>query len=121
MALPIARVLQTIEISPDEVQSSGKQLMIHYQNALLPMLSLRKIMKAPKGEHLNPIPLVITEVLGRKVGLVVDRLIGQREVFVQRLPAPFDQIRGCSGGAILGDGQIVFLLDLQTLFERRRA
>ena len=120
MALPITRVVQTIETSPDEVQSSGKQLMIHYQNELLPMLSLRKIMKLPKGDHLNSIPLVITEVMGRKVGLVVDRLVGQREVFVQRLPSPFDQIRGCSGGTILGDGQIVFLLDLQSLFEHRR-
>ncbi|MCK5826510.1 MAG: chemotaxis protein CheA [Desulfuromusa sp.] len=120
LAMPIARVVQTIEISPDEVQSSGKQLMIHYQDELLPMLSLRKILKAPKGENLNPIPLVITEVMGRKVGLVVDRLVGQREVFVQRLPPPFDQIRGCSGGTILGNGQIVFLLDLQTLFERRQ-
>ena len=121
MAMPITRVVQTIEISPDEVQSSGKQLMFIYQDELLPMLSLRKMLKAPKGENLNPIPLVVTEVLGRKVGLVVDRLIGQREVFVQRLPSPFDQIRGCSGGTILGDGQIVFLLDLQTLFERRRS
>ncbi len=121
MAMPITRVVQTIEISPDEVQSSGKQLMFFYQDELLPMLSLRKMLKAPKGENLNPIPLVVTEVLGRKVGLVVDRLIGQREVFVQRLPSPFDQIRGCSGGTILGDGQIVFLLDLQTLFERRRS
>ncbi len=120
LAMPIARVVQTIEISPDEVQSSGKQLMIHYQDELLPMLSLRKILKAPKGENLNPIPLVITEVMGRKVGLVVDRLVGQREVFVQRLPPPFDQIRGCSGGTILGNGQIVFLLDLQTLFDRRQ-
>ncbi|MCK5913103.1 MAG: chemotaxis protein CheW, partial [Desulfuromusa sp.] len=97
-----------------------KQLMIHYQEELLPMLSLRKILKLPKGGQLDPIPLVITEVMGRKVGLVVDQLIGQREVFVQRLPAPFDQIRGCNGGTILGDGQIVFLLDLQSLFERRR-
>ncbi len=120
MAMPITRVIQTIEVSPEEVQSSGKQLMIHYQNELLPMLSLRKILKMAKGMNSNPIPLVITEVLGRKVGLVVDRLIGQREVYIQRLPFPFDQIRGCSGGAILGDGQIVFLLDLQTLFERRR-
>ena len=120
LAMPIARVVQTIEISPDEVQSSGKQLMIHYQDELLPMLSLRKILKAPKGENLNPIPLVITEVMGRKVGLVVDRLVGQREVFVHRLPPPFDQIRGCSGGTILGNGQIVFLLDLQTLFDRRQ-
>ena len=120
MAIPITRVVQTVEISPEEVQSSGKQLMVHYQNELLPMLSLRKMLKAPKGAHLDPIPLVITEVLGRKVGLVVDQLVGQREVFVQRLPSPFDQIRGCSGGTILGDGQIVFMLDLQNLFDRQR-
>lgn len=120
MAMPITRVVQTVEISPAEVQSSGKQLMVHYQDEQLPMLSLRKILKLPQGAPLDPIPVVITEVMGRKIGLVVDQLVGQREVFVQRLPAPFDQVRGCSGGTILGDGQIIFLLDLQSLFERRR-
>ncbi|MDX2495262.1 MAG: chemotaxis protein CheA [Desulfuromusa sp.] len=120
MAMPITRVVQTVEVAPEEVQSSGKQLMIHYQDELLPMLSLRKILKAPKGPHLDPIPVIITEVQGRKIGLVVDQLVGQREVFVQRLPAPFDQVRGCSGGTILGDGQIIFLLDLQSMFERPR-
>ncbi len=120
MAMPITRVVQTVEVSPDEVQSSGKQLMIQHQDELLPMLSLRKILNSPKGPHLDPIPLVITEVMGRRVGLVVDRLVGQREVFVQRLPNPFDQIRGCNGGTIMGDGRIIFLLDLQSLLEKRR-
>jgi len=62
----------------------------------------------------------VTEVLGRKVGLVVDRLVGQREVFVQTLPPPFDSLRGASGGTILGDGRIMFVLDLQSLLEKRR-
>ena len=120
MALPISRVVRAAEISPEEVQSSGKQLMINYDDDRLPLISLRKILKLPQGSPPNPIPLVITEVMGRKIGLVVDQLISQQEVYVQRLPAPFDQIRGCSGGTIMGDGQIIFLLDLQSLFERRR-
>lgn len=120
MAMPITRVVQTVEVASKEVQSSGKQLMIQYQDELLPLLSLRKILGYPKGKPHDLIPVVITEVLGRKVGLVVDRLVRQQEVFVQRLPAPFDQIRGCSGGTILGHGEIIFLLDLQSLFERRR-
>jgi two-component system chemotaxis sensor kinase CheA len=120
MALPLTRVIQTVEVAPDEVQSSGKQLMIHYQDDVLPLLSLRKILKRPKGSHQDLISLVITEAQGRKVGLVVDRLVGQSEVFVQRLPAPFDQIRGCGGGTMLGDGRIIFLLDLQSLLERHR-
>jgi len=120
MAMPITRVVQTVEMAASDVQSSGKQLMIHYQNELLPLLSLRKILKLPKGGHFDPISVVITEVLGRRIGLVVDQLVRQQEVFIQRLPAPFDQVRGCSGGTILGSGEIIFLLDLQSLFERRR-
>lgn len=119
MAVPITRVLQTIEIEPQDVQTSGKQLVISLQDELLPMLSLRKILNLPKNPPPNPLPLVITEVLGRKIGLVVDRLIGQREVFVQALPAPFDRLPGNSGGSILGDGRIVFLLDLQSMLEKR--
>ncbi len=120
MAMPLTRVVQTLELRPDEIQSSGKQLMIRHQDDLLPLLSLRKILKQPKG-HLNDlIPVVITDVLGRRVGLVVDQLVRQQEIFVQRLPQPFEQIRGCGGGTILGDGSIVFLLDLQSLLEKRR-
>jgi len=120
LALPITRVIQTLELTPTDIQSSGKQLMIQYQQELLPMVSLRKAINAPKGGSTEQIPVIITEVLGRKIALVVDQLVGQQEIFVQRLPEPFDQIRGYSGASILGDGEIVFLLDLQSLFARRK-
>jgi two-component system chemotaxis sensor kinase CheA len=120
LGMPITRVLQTVEVTPQEVQTSGKQLVISQHGELVPLLSLRKIMNQPKGPAVNPLPVVITEVFGRKVGMVVDRLLGQQEVFVQSLPAPFDLLRGTSGGAILGDGRIMFLLDLQSKLEQRR-
>jgi two-component system chemotaxis sensor kinase CheA len=120
MGIPITRVLQTLEISPQEIQTSGKQLVISLHGELLPLLSLRKILQQPKSTAQNTLSLVITEVFGRKVGLVVDRLVGQQEVFVQALPSPFDRLRGNSGGAILGDGQILSLLDLQSMLEKRR-
>lgn len=121
LALPITRVLKTVEVTSAEIQSSGRQLMIDYLGDMLPLLSLRKILNCPKGDASGTISVVITDVLGRRVGLVVDRLIHQREIFVQRLPAPFDRIRGCHEGTILGDGRIVFLLDLQSLLEKRRS
>ncbi len=121
MAIPITRVIQTLEVDPQEIKSSGKQLLIPFQDELLPLLSLRKMLNLAKGARRNAIAIVVTEVFGRRVGLVVDRLVGQREIFLQRLPEPFEQIRGCNGATILGDGSIVFLLDLQSLLEKRRA
>ncbi len=120
MALPITRVLQTLEISPQQLQTSGKQLVISHQGELLPLLSLRRMLKRPKGPAKKSLALVVTELLGRKVGLVVDRLVGQREVFVQSLPAPFDRLPGNSGGTMLGDGRIMFVLDLASLLEQQK-
>lgn len=120
LALPISRVVQTLEITRDEIQRSGRQRVIEFKEKVLPLLSLRKILNYPKAQLSEPLPVVVTEVLGRRVGLVVDTLIGQREVFVQRMPTPFDQLKGCSGATMLGNGHIVFVLDLQSLLEKIR-
>ncbi len=121
LAMPISRIVQTLEISRNDIQRSGRQRVIEFKGKILPLLSLRKILDYPKAQLPEPLSVVVTEVLGRRVGLVVDSLIGQREVFVQRLPAPFDHLKGCSGATMLGDGHIVFVLDLQSLLERVRS
>ncbi len=120
VALPITRVLQTIEIERNQIQTSGKQRVFSFNEELLPLVSLRKILALPIPKAAEQVAVVITEVLGRKIGLVVDGFGGQSEVFVQGLPSPIDRLRGLSGGTILGDGRIVFILDIQGLLERKR-
>jgi two-component system chemotaxis sensor kinase CheA len=45
------------------------------------------------------------------IGLVVDRVIGQREVVVQALRDPLVQVPGVTGATELGDGKPVLILD----------
>jgi len=120
VALPITRVLQTIEIERSQIQTSGKQRVFSFHEELLPLISLRKILNLPIPRAVERVAVVVTEVLGRKIGVVVDYFAGQREVFVQGLPSPIDRLRGLSGGTILGDGRVVFILDIQGLLERKR-
>ena len=120
VALPITRVLQTIEIERGQIQTSGKQRVFSFNEEFLPLVSLRKVLGLPIPKAAERVAVVITEVLGRKIGLVVDDFVGQSEVFVQGLPSPIDRLRGLSGGTILGDGRIVFILDIQGLLERKR-
>ncbi|AMV73860.1 hypothetical protein JCM30471_22810 [Desulfuromonas carbonis] len=119
LAIPITRVVRTLEVPRNEVRSSGRQLVIRLDEDVVPLLSLHKILGLPPASPGGGVQMVITELRGRRVGLVVDRLAGQREVFVKALEFPLNQIAGLSGAAILGDGHIVFLLDPQSLLETR--
>jgi two-component system, chemotaxis family, sensor kinase CheA len=54
------------------------------------------------------------------VGLVVDRIVGQREVVVRALTDPFVRVEGISGATELGDGQAVLILDVPALLAQAR-
>ncbi|MFB6345309.1 MAG: chemotaxis protein CheA [bacterium] len=59
--------------------------------------------------------IVIVQGASGKVGLQIDDILGQQEVVIKSLGIAFEQLRGISGAAILGDGQVGLILDTQTL------
>lgn len=117
LAIPITRVLRTLVSSREEIRSSGRQMVLRQGEEVIPLLSLRKILRLPAQPSGASIPVVITEIHGRKAALVVDRLSGQRVVFVKSLAFPLDRLSGISGATVLGDGSVVFIIDPQLLLE----
>ncbi|MEK6725874.1 MAG: chemotaxis protein CheA [Deltaproteobacteria bacterium] len=112
-AIPISRVLKTMEIDRDTVKTSQKQSLIDFDGFLIPLLSIRKIFTLPPlAGQAKFIPVVVTEVKGKIVGLVVDRLVGQQETFIRPLGRPLNKIGGLSGTTVLGNGRTIFLLDV---------
>jgi two-component system chemotaxis sensor kinase CheA len=47
---------------------------------------------------------------------MVDELIGKQEVVIKSLGETMQNISGVAGGAILGDGRVGLILDLEGLF-----
>jgi two-component system chemotaxis sensor kinase CheA len=64
--------------------------------------------------------VVVIEDEMRRVGLVVDALVGKHEVVVKSLGTAFAGLRGVAGGAILGDGRIGLILDAHGLIDLMR-
>jgi two-component system, chemotaxis family, sensor kinase CheA len=120
LGIPLTRVLRLLNLAPDQVRSSGKKLVVPFEGELLPLLSLRKILGRAQQPLQGTLSVVVTEVRGRRVGLVVDALAGQRETFVKTLEFPLNQVAGISGASVLGDGRILFVVDPQQLLEDRR-
>lgn len=115
-AIPINKIIRTVEVHGKDVKKSQRQIAFMLDDELIPLLSLRKILKYDRPE--SPTPLIyvaVVEMKNRKVGLVVDSLIGQQEAFVKPLDPPMEWVKGFSGATILGDGSVSFVLDIPNL------
>ncbi len=62
--------------------------------------------------------IVVVSTSFREVGLVVDGLIGEREVVIKPLEDDYHAFDGFSGATILGDGAVSLILDVSALLKR---
>ena len=116
VAFPVGTVLRTLELKRDLVLLMDQRAEFFMDEEEIPLISLNRLFGLPlPSDSPELLPIIVTEVKGRRVGVAVDRVLGQREVHVKPVGRPLNRLRGLSGGAILGDGEIIFILDPATL------
>jgi two-component system chemotaxis sensor kinase CheA len=85
---------------------------------LLPVLRLyRRFGVQPRSTDPSQCVLVVAEVEGACYCLLVDELIGKQEVVIKSLGETFSGVTGIAGGAIMGDGRVGLILDLDRLIK----
>jgi two-component system, chemotaxis family, sensor kinase CheA len=108
MLRPTAETIWTVQ---------RKAEMALVRGDLLPVMRLyRRFQVQPKSEDPLQSVLVIAEVEGERFCLMVDELIGKQELVIKSLGETFKDVPGVAGGAILGDGRVGLILDLERLF-----
>jgi len=55
--------------------------------------------------------VVLVEHQGKRLGLLVDELLGQMQVVMKSIETNYEKVEGISAATILGDGQVAFILD----------
>jgi two-component system, chemotaxis family, sensor kinase CheA len=61
--------------------------------------------------------VVVVEAGRKKIGLVVDELLGQQQVVVKSLEKNLHKVEGLMGATILGDGRVAPIIDVTALSE----
>ena len=61
--------------------------------------------------------VVVVEAGRKKIGLVVDELLGQQQVVVKSLEKNLHKVAGLMGATILGDGRVAPIIDVTALAE----
>ncbi len=112
-AIPTSQVSEIVKVKKTDVKSLGKTNAIIVRDQIIPMIHLHKLLCLPESDEDEYELLII--YLGdenTKVGLVVDSVMRQQDILVKSLNETFAKLKGISGATILGDGQVVLVLDV---------
>jgi two-component system chemotaxis sensor kinase CheA len=119
--VPLFAVRELFRPEEDVVWSVQQRAeMALVRGTLLPILRLHRAFRLePRSEKPQDGVLIVAEVEGERFCLLVDELIGKQEVVIKSLGETFRGVTGLAGGAILGDGRVGLILDLERLFAVR--
>jgi two-component system chemotaxis sensor kinase CheA len=116
VAFPVSSVSRTLEVRSSQVSVRNGHQELVLDGETIPVFDLGRLLAVPPPPRVEGfLSLFLTEVRGRRLGISVDKFLGQREVFVKPLGRPISRMKGITGGTVLGDGEIVFVLDVASL------
>jgi two-component system chemotaxis sensor kinase CheA len=108
-AVPQVAVREVIEVNADDVRVLENQEIVPYRGTALPLLRLSRVFSmAHRGGGRFHVFVIAAP---NATGIVVDRIVGQREIVVRRIADPLVKSEGISGATDLGDGRVVLILD----------
>jgi chemosensory pili system protein ChpA (sensor histidine kinase/response regulator) len=94
------------QTSPPRYQYGGRSYELRYLGELLNHGSPNLV------GQLQALPVLLVHLQDQWVAVQVDALAGSREIVVKNLGPQFSRVQGITGATILGDGRVVFILDL---------
>lgn len=112
-AIPTASVERVMEIEAAElidieasqaVVIDGRAIAARELAAVLELAS-----SAPASRE--KLPVVVIAKGRQSVALLVDEIVGEREIVIKRLQAPLLAVRNVAGGTLTGSGQVVMVLN----------
>lgn len=108
--IPLDMVVECSQMSA----STGGQRIVNLRGELLPYVRLRDVFELGEVPHKRE-SLVVVAYGAQRVGLVVDRLLGEFQAVIKPLGHILQGVRGISGSTILGDGSVALILDIPAL------
>jgi two-component system chemotaxis sensor kinase CheA len=96
------------------VLGTGEVLQV--ADGLLRLVRLRSLFSLSTGddEFADSIVMIVESDSGQ-VGLVVDEIVGQQQIVIKPLGTALGDVAGVSGGAVMPDGQVGLILDVEEL------
>jgi two-component system, chemotaxis family, sensor kinase CheA len=115
--MPLSAIEECVELKRSGSEIHHGQNLTTIRGELVPYIPLRDLFQIP-GEAPVIEQIVTTQVDNRRVGFVVDQIIGQHQTVIKPLGRIYRNVEEISGATVLGDGRVVLILDLPKLVKK---
>lgn len=112
-ALPITSVMESLLLTNADIKTVERKEVIQLREHTLPLLRLESFFSTTRStESPREFYVIVVGVAEKRLGIVVDDLLGQQDIVIKSLGESFKRFRGISGAADLGDQRTILVLDV---------
>ena len=116
-SIPIASVIESVRVHSDEINKIDNYEVLNIRNEVVSVLRLSRLFGIKNTQESEYSFIVIVGTTDKKVGVMVDALIGEEDVVIKPLRDQFTNSPGIAGASILGDGSVSLIIDVSQLLE----
>ena len=110
-------VSETMRVAPDRISQIKNNNGFVFRDRVVPIVALAELMKLPERVKDASVArlLVVTEAAGRTAALEIDAIRDRLDVVLKPMQGLLAGARGYAGTTLLGNGQVLLVLDIREL------
>ncbi len=120
LIVPTLSIVSTVNPKADQIQTvRGKGEILNLHNQLYRFVRLTDLLgiECERRSATEGIAIILENIMGNRIALWVDGILKKQQVVIKSLGRLFSNYKWISGGAVLGDGKINLILDVNELFQ----
>jgi two-component system chemotaxis sensor kinase CheA len=123
MIIPLGAILETLQPRADAMHALGTDLrMIRMRGRYVPLVDVGVALGFRSGPADDDGVAVLVEgESGARSVLLVDAILGQRQVVIKSLEANYRAVPGIAGATVMGDGRVALILDVDVMVMQSNA
>ncbi len=112
-AIPVTSVMETLMIETTAIRTVERREVLELRQTTLPLLRLGEMFQLAQTQKKNARAFVtVVGMAEKKLGIVVDELLGQQDVVIKSIGKSLSFIKGIAGAADLGNQKTILVLDV---------
>ncbi len=116
-SIPIANVIESQRVKRETINTIDNYEVLNVRNEVISILRLNRLFGIKNASESEYCFIVIVGSQDKKIGVMVDALIGEEDVVIKPLQDQFTASPGIAGASILGDGSVSLIIDVGQLLE----